>query len=185
MCTLFPSIFFQRVRATRMTQRRAENTQANLSHSRLHRLRSDFKNVLGSRWSPKKWWPKNQNPIFSEIYYILLNFSRVFWWDFSNESFLRVNCFTIYLFQLYREKNCTWRREYHLRLNFKNLFFVENFNSVCEKSGEILPTWVKDGVEKPTAKNFPFFSENLTFLAEIGLFSHWNCPKTTFEVEQA
>ena len=76
----------------------------------------------------------------------LLNFSRVFRIDFSHESFWIVNFFTIYLFQRYREKNCTWRRKYNLRLNFENNFFVVNFNSGCEKSGEILPTWQKDGV---------------------------------------
>ena len=38
MSTLFSSLFFQRVRATSMTQRRAENTLSNLSHSRLYRL---------------------------------------------------------------------------------------------------------------------------------------------------
>ena len=36
--TLFSSLFFQRVRATSMTQRRAEKTLTNLSHSRLCRL---------------------------------------------------------------------------------------------------------------------------------------------------
>ena len=38
MSTIFSSLFFQRVRATSMTQRRVENTLANLSHSRLNRL---------------------------------------------------------------------------------------------------------------------------------------------------
>ena len=38
MSTLFSSLFFRRVRATSMTQRRAENTLANLSHSCLYRL---------------------------------------------------------------------------------------------------------------------------------------------------
>ena len=47
----YSSLFFERVRATSMTQRRAENTLANLFHFRLYRLIRLTRSIIENRRS--------------------------------------------------------------------------------------------------------------------------------------
>ena len=50
-CPRYSSLFFERVRATSMTQRRAENTLANLFHFRLYRLIRLTRSIIENRRS--------------------------------------------------------------------------------------------------------------------------------------